>query len=121
MKVVEHWTRLDFNVVVQAEFIRNGHEIDLFGKNKVDVVRFELTIYNPYKRKEDLYKGYKAHEFVQESRERWWHKWDCETISIGNAYEEKMAEIIKDSNAHIDSRASNKETTDGLPDSLKNL
>lgn len=121
MKVVEHWTRLGFNAVVQAEFARNGHDIGSLFEEKVDVVRFHLTIYSPYTRKEVLYKGYKAHEYEQEWKSRWWKRGYCETVSLEDAYAEKIDEITRDTNAHIDARASNKTITDGLPDSLTDL
>lgn len=121
MKVVKYWSYLGFDVVIQAKFVRNGKDIEMFGREKVDVIRFKMTLYNPHKRKTDEYDGYEAHEHKQGTKEKWWHRWSYETINIGHAYEEEMTEMVKDVTQHINSRVLERDITDGLPGSLEGL
>jgi len=118
MKAVEYWSYEGFNIVIEAEYKKDGVRLP---EGRKDVVHFRSTIYNPYTRKEEEYKDGYVHEHSINTSKKWYHKKKYETVNISKAFEDKVIEIANENIDHIKILVTEKRVTDGLPDSLKGL
>lgn len=123
MKVIEYWSDRGFNIVIAAEFIKDGHEHYSLTSHKAikkDLVKLYGVVYNPFINKE-YSRTWDIVEYVKVLKHKWFRDHLTEQVSLAEAFEENYAEMVQHCKDYITRQLYSKNVTDGLPDSLKNI